>query len=102
VVDIEADKGPYGPRFTWWLEADLPTGTQKLRSWTSRDLDPRSRAATYFTAILGRVPKPGEVVMDEVIGKECTVEVQPNERGFLVVKAILPRRHDFEADEILY
>ena len=101
VCDIEADEGPYGPRLTWWYEVDGPNGTRKLRAWTGRDLHPMSRASAIVKALLNRVPRRGEELdLAELIGKECTLEVEPNDRGFLVVKNVLPPQHDPELDDI--
>lgn len=100
LVDIVADEGPFGPRFTWWWEAEGPNGLLKLRSWTSRELYPSSRAGVFVKALLGRVPAHGEeLALDELIGKECALEVEPNDRGFLVVKNVPPPQNDWELDD---
>jgi len=91
LIDMEADEGPYGPRYTWWLEAEDVHGLAKLRTWTSRDRHPRSRASSYIAAFLGRPLGPREAVdLAALIGRACTLEVATNENGFLVVKAVLP------------
>ena len=85
VSGVEADEGPYGPRYTWRFETDSSGTARRLRTWTSRHLQPGSRASGYVKAITGRAPMTAEDVTD-LIGYACTLEVAPNARGYLVVR----------------
>lgn len=96
VAEVQADEGRYGPRFTWWFVAEGPTGQMKLRTWTSRHLNPMSRASAYIKAVVGRPLKHGEVLdVGALAGRPCTLLVAPNDEGYLVIKDVLPA-----ADEI--
>lgn len=89
LVDVEADEGKFGPRFTWWFEANGQHGRLRLRTWTSRATDASSRAARYARS-LGGDAAGGLTSVGALIGERCTLIVAANEAGYLVIKDVLP------------
>lgn len=90
LVDLVADEGRCGPRWTWWFEADAPSGPMKLRTWTSRQVHPMSRARRYAMALLGPAARDDEPIdLTSLVGRECALTLEANDSGYLVIKDVV-------------
>lgn len=71
----------------WRFTLALPDGSEsKVSGITSTNSGPKSRAFGWITALLGRTPRPGEVIDTEtLIGRAATVEVGPDGNGYSTV-----------------
>lgn len=88
-VRIETDDGPKD-LLRWTFVIDVDGHGEEIDALSSRNTGPRAKSYAWTTALLGRVPGPGERVrLADLSGHDCLVAVETDDNGYPKIGGIM-------------
>jgi hypothetical protein len=86
---IETDDGPKD-LLRWTFVIDVDGRGEEIDALSSRNTGPRAKSYAWATALLGRVPGPGERVrLVDLGGRDCLVSVETDDNGYPKIGGVM-------------